>query len=63
MLAVLPFQNLSGDPAQEYLSDGLTEDTIVRLGQMSPRRLGLIASTSSMAYKLTDKSVTQIAVP
>jgi TolB-like protein/Flp pilus assembly protein TadD len=60
MLAVLPFQNLSGDPAQEYLSDGLTEDTIVRLGQMSPRRLGLIARTSSMAYKLTEKSVTQI---
>ena len=60
MLAILPFENLSGDPAQEYFSDGLSEETIMRLGQMSPRRLGVIARTSSMAYKQTDKSVTQI---
>src|SRR5215813_345571 len=60
MLAVLPFENLSGDAAQEYLSDGLTEETIMRLGQMSPHRLGLIARTSSMAYKQTNKSVAQI---
>jgi TolB-like protein/Flp pilus assembly protein TadD len=60
MLAVLPFENLSGDPAQEYLSDGLSEETIMRLGQMSPRRLGVIARTSSMTYKQTDKSVAQI---
>ena len=32
MLAVLPFENLSGDSAQEYLSDGLSEETIMRLG-------------------------------
>jgi TolB-like protein/Flp pilus assembly protein TadD len=60
MLAVLPFENLSGDPSQEYLSDGLTEETIMRLGQMSPHRLGVIARTSSMAYKQTSKSVAQI---
>lgn len=60
MLAVLPFENLSGDPTQEYLSDGLTEETIMRLGQMSPHRLGVIARTSSMAYKQTSKSVAQI---
>jgi TolB-like protein/cytochrome c-type biogenesis protein CcmH/NrfG len=60
MLAVLPFENLSGDPAQEYFSDGLSEETIMRLGQMSPRRLGVIARTSSMAYKQSDKSVAQI---
>jgi TolB-like protein len=60
MLAVLPFENLSGDPAQEYFSDGLSEETIMRLGQMSPHRLGVIARTSSMAYKQTDKSVTRI---
>jgi TolB-like protein/Flp pilus assembly protein TadD len=60
MLAILPFENLSGDPAQEYLSDGLSEETIMRLGQMSPRRLGVIARTSSMAYKRTSKSVMQI---
>lgn len=60
MLAVLPFENLSGDPGHEYLSDGLTEETIMRLGQMSPHRLGVIARTSSMAYKKTEKSVAQI---
>ena len=60
MLAVLPFENLSGDPSQEYFNDGLSEETIMRLGQMSPQRLGVIARTSSMAYKQTKKSVTQI---
>src|ERR1017187_3065705 len=60
MLAILPFENLSGDPAQEYFSDGLSEETIMRLGQMSPHRMGVIARTSSMAYKQTDKSVTRI---
>ncbi|PYX72956.1 MAG: hypothetical protein DMG78_10765, partial [Acidobacteria bacterium] len=60
MLAVLPFENLSGDPGQDYFSDGLSEETIMRLGQMSPRQLGVIARTSSMAYKQTDKSVAQI---
>ena len=60
MFAVLPFENLSGDPAQEYFSDGLTEETIMRLGQMSPNRMGVIARTSSMAYKQTTKSVAQI---
>ena len=60
MLAILPFENLSGDPAQEYFSDGLSEETIMRLGQMSPHRMGVIARTSSMAYKQTNKSVAQI---
>jgi TolB-like protein/Flp pilus assembly protein TadD len=60
MLAVLPFENLSGDVAQEYFSDGLTEETIMRFGKMSPETLGVIARTSSMAYKRTDKTVLQI---
>src|SRR3979411_383928 len=60
MLAILPFENLSGDPGQEYFSDGLSEETIMRLGQMSPHRMGVIARTSSMAYKQTNKSVAQI---
>jgi TolB-like protein len=62
MLAVLPFENLSGDPAQEYFSDGLSEETIVRLGQMSPGRMGVIARTSSMAYKQTHKPGAQIGL-
>ena len=60
MLVVLPFQNLSGDPAQDYFSDGLTEETIADLGQLSPAHLGVIARTSSMAYKHTEKTVGQI---
>jgi TolB-like protein/Tfp pilus assembly protein PilF len=60
MLAILPFENLSGDPAQEYFSDGLSEEIIMRLGQMSPHRMGVIARTSSMVYKQTHKSITQI---
>jgi TolB-like protein/DNA-binding winged helix-turn-helix (wHTH) protein len=60
MLAILPFQNLSNDPRQEYFSDGLTEETITDLGQLSPEHLGVIARTSAMAYKHTGKSVSQI---
>ena len=46
MVAVLPFRNLSTDPEQEYFSDGLTEETIGSLGQMSPDRIRVIARTS-----------------
>jgi TolB-like protein/DNA-binding winged helix-turn-helix (wHTH) protein/Tfp pilus assembly protein PilF len=60
MLAILPFQNLSNDPGQEYFSDGLTEETITDLGQLSPENLGVIARTSAMAYKHTDKTIGQI---
>ncbi len=60
MLAILPFQNLSNDPSQEYFSDGLTEETITDLGQLSPEQLGVIARTSAMTYKHTDKTVSQI---
>jgi len=60
MLAILPFQNLSNDSSQEYFSDGLTEETITDLGQLSPEELGVIARTSAMAYKHTNKTVSQI---
>jgi TolB-like protein/DNA-binding winged helix-turn-helix (wHTH) protein len=60
MLAVLPFQNLSDDSNQEYFSDGLTEETITDLGQLSPASLGVIARTSAMAYKHTNKTAGQV---
>lgn len=60
MLAVLPFNNLSGDPNQEYFSDGLTEETISRLGNLQPERLGVIARTSVMRYKDTKKAIDEI---
>ena len=60
MLAVLPFANLSNDPEQEYFSDGLTEETITDLGELNPERLGVIARTSTAAYKHTNKTIAQI---
>ena len=51
LLAVLPFDNLSGDPEQEYFSDGLTEEMIAQLGGLDPQRLGVIARTSVMRFK------------
>lgn len=60
MLAVLPFQNLTGDPAQDYLSDGMTEEVIAQLGRVDPHRLGVIARTSAMTYKGTRKSLDEI---
>lgn len=61
MLAVLPFENLSGDPNQEFFSDGLTEEMITELGQLNPVRLGVIARRSSMSYKGAKKSIPQVA--
>ena len=58
-LAVLPLQNLSADPAQEYFSDGMTDALITDLAQMGSVRV--ISRTSSMAYKKTNKSLREIA--
>jgi adenylate cyclase len=48
-IAVLPFANLSGDPSQDYLSDGITEDVISGLSRFSD--LSVIARNSSFSYK------------
>jgi TolB-like protein/DNA-binding winged helix-turn-helix (wHTH) protein/Flp pilus assembly protein TadD len=61
MLAVLPFQNLTGDLQQDFLSDGFTEEMITQLGRMHPERLGVIARTSAMQYKGGGKDAGQIA--
>jgi len=62
MLAVLPFENLTGDPNKEYLADGLTEETISQLGRLNPQRLGVIARTSVMGYKHKDERLDQIGL-
>jgi TolB-like protein/DNA-binding winged helix-turn-helix (wHTH) protein/cytochrome c-type biogenesis protein CcmH/NrfG len=60
MLAVLPFENLTGDPNKEYLADGLTEETISQLGRLNPEQLGVIARTSVMGYKHKYERLDQI---
>jgi TolB-like protein/DNA-binding winged helix-turn-helix (wHTH) protein/lipopolysaccharide biosynthesis regulator YciM len=61
VLLVLPFENLSGDPAQEYFSDGLTDEMITLLGRQYPRELAVIARTSAMSYRGTQKPLSQVA--
>jgi TolB-like protein/DNA-binding winged helix-turn-helix (wHTH) protein/tetratricopeptide (TPR) repeat protein len=59
-LVVLPFENLSSDPEQDYFSDGLMEETIAALGRVAPSSIRVIARTTSMTYKKTTKTVGQI---
>jgi TolB-like protein len=61
MLAVLPFENLSGDTEQEFFADGLTEELISHLGQLNPKRLGVIARTSAIQYKGSAKTLKDVA--
>ena len=59
-LAVLPFENLQLDAEQDYVAEGLTEETIVGLGQIDPERLSVIGRTTSMAYRGTNKTIGEI---
>jgi TolB-like protein/DNA-binding winged helix-turn-helix (wHTH) protein len=58
-LAVLPLENLSGDASQDYFSDGMTEELITELGQISELRV--ISRTSAMTYKGSHESLPRIA--
>jgi len=58
-IAVLPFDNLGGDPDQEYFADGMTEDIITALSQF--RSLFVIARNSSFAYKGMSPDVREVA--
>jgi len=58
-LAVLPLENLSGDASQDYFADGMTDELITDLGQISALRV--ISRTSVMPYKRVRKSLPQIA--
>ena len=60
VLAVLPFENLQGDAEQDYIVDGLTEETIAGLGRADPERLSVIGRTTSMAYRRTTKTIAEI---
>jgi TolB-like protein/DNA-binding winged helix-turn-helix (wHTH) protein/Tfp pilus assembly protein PilF len=58
-LAVLPLENLSGDPTQDYFSDGMTDELITDLAKLPGVRV--ISRTSTAHYKGTNKTVPQIA--
>ncbi len=58
-IAVLPFNNLSGDPEQEYFADGMTEDIITGLSRF--RSLFVIARNSTFAYKGKSPDVREVA--
>jgi TolB-like protein/tetratricopeptide (TPR) repeat protein len=58
-LAVLPLENLSGDTSQDYFADGMTEELIARLGQISTLRV--ISRTSVMTYKNAHRPLPEIA--
>jgi TolB-like protein/DNA-binding winged helix-turn-helix (wHTH) protein len=60
MLAVLPFENLDGDPEQDFFSDGMTEEMITQLGGLQPAKLGVIARSSAMQYKRAKKSINDV---
>ena len=58
-VAVLPFENMSGDPDQEYLSNGLTDDIITSISKLP--RLFVIARSSTLKYKEKPADVRQIS--
>jgi len=59
ILAVLPFDDMSSQP-QAFLVDGLTEEMVARVTEISPEHLKVIARTSAMQYARTNKSARQI---
>ncbi len=59
ILAVLPFENLSGQPEENYFSEGLTDELITQLGSLDPERLAVIARASARKYKDAPQALKQ----
>ncbi len=60
-LIVIPLDNLSGDPQQDYFSDGFTEEISTQLALLAPDRLGVIGRLTALKYKHSGKDIAQIA--
>lgn len=60
LLAVLPFQNLTPEKIPEYFEEGLNEEIINRLARLDSHRLGIIARSSSVAYRGREKSIGEV---
>jgi TolB-like protein/DNA-binding winged helix-turn-helix (wHTH) protein/tetratricopeptide (TPR) repeat protein len=61
ILLVRPFDNLSGDPTQQYFSDGVTAEMISSIGEQAQHEFSVIARSSAMQYRGTQKPISQIA--
>lgn len=59
-LAVMPFSSLCNGSGREYFTEGLTEEIVSQLGQVSPGRLGLIAPRSSLMFQSTNQRASEI---
>jgi TolB-like protein/DNA-binding winged helix-turn-helix (wHTH) protein/Tfp pilus assembly protein PilF len=59
-IAVLPLEDLTGDPPPSWFADGLTDELIAQIGRLSPDRLAVIARTSAMTYRGSGKSIGEI---
>jgi TolB-like protein len=59
-LLVLPFANLSGDSANEHIADAMTEEIITELASLAPEHLAVIARTTAMHYKGSQKEIAGI---
>ncbi len=60
-IAVLPFEDLNGDPTQAYMSRGLTEEVITQLGRVAPAGFGVIAGPSVWRYRGTQSTPQKVA--
>lgn len=60
VVAVLPFENLTGDPGQRYVADGLSHEIISQLGRWNTSRVGVIGRTSTRVYQGVRKSIREI---
>ncbi len=59
MLAVLPFENLTGDSSQKYIADGFRHEIVSQLARWNIARIGVIAHTSNKVYQVADKSIAE----
>lgn len=60
MMAILPLKNLSGNPAEDYFSDGMTEELITRFATLMPKGVGVIARATAMKYKSGSRGLARI---
>jgi TolB-like protein/Tfp pilus assembly protein PilF len=60
VLAVRPFKNMSGDPGQDFVADGLTEEMITRLGQLHPEEMGVIRLSPAYAASTLDRIAQEV---